>query len=438
MAVCSSQGFAREGRRAADAVRRRPDRVRADGAPVSGGTTVWEGAAVKPGLVEQAVIPTPSVVVDLDVLESNIAEMSQLAREAGVRLRPHTKIHESPDIAKMQIAAGAVGVEVGTVDRAICMAEAGINDIVIAHPFYGDQKLRILRRLLERRDLKLTVLVDMIEQALGVSSVAEEAGTTIPVLLKINTGGERFGVRPGEPALDLARHLSRLPRVALEGIYAHESGAQPNPESQAELARAVATMMSETAGLLTRAGLPARHVSVGSSPTLRHTCALLRQGLFPEITEIHPGHCAVGDMWHVRAQVNARAACAAAVVCSVMSTSDPRYVVIDAGYKTFGADSLIQFRDMPGAFWDGMPSYGSVQGRPDLWLGRLAAESACVHYMDPTIGPDKRLRVGDRLEIVPNNATLVIRLQEQIYGVRNGVIEHVFPVGRSHAEVECR
>ncbi len=393
---------------------------------------------MKPGLVEQAVIPTPSIVVDLDVLESNISEMSQLAREAGVRLRPHTKIHESPDIAKMQIAAGAVGIEVGTVDRAICMAEAGINDIVVAHPFYGEQKLRILRRLLERPDVKVTVLVDMLEQALGISRVGEDAGTTIPVLLKINTGGDRFGVRPGEPALDLARRVSRLPRIALEGVYAHESGGQPNLESQAVLAREVAAMMSETARLFASAGLPARHVSVGSSPTLRHTCALLRQGLFSEITEIHPGHCAVGDMWHVRAQVNARDACAAAVVCSVMSTSDPRYVVIDAGYKTFGADSLIQLRELPGAFWNGMPSYGAVQGRSDLWMGRLAAESACVHYMDPTIGPDKRLRVGDRLEIVPNNATLVISMQEHIYGIRNGVIEHVFPVGRSHAEISAR
>jgi len=192
--------------------------------------------------------------------------------------------------------------------------------------------------------------------------------------------------------------------------------------------------MAETARLLTSAGIPTPHVSVGASPTLRPTCTLLKNGSFPEITEIHPGHCVIGDMWHVRALVSAREACAAAVVCSVMSTSDPRYVVIDAGYKTFGADSLIQYRDMPDMFWHGMPSYGSVQGRPDLWMGRLAAESACVHYMDPSISAEKRLRVGDRLEIVPNNATLVISMHERIYGIRHGVVEQVFAVGRRYGE----
>ncbi|HSB71721.1 MAG TPA: alanine racemase [Candidatus Methylomirabilis sp.] len=373
-------------------------------------------------------LDTPVVVVYLDVLEANIREMSRLAAEAGVKLRPHTKIHECPDIAKLQISGGACGIEVGTVDRAVCMAAAGIDDILIAHPFYGAQKLDTLRRLLEKPGLKIGVIVDMPEQARAISQMGEALGRTIPVLLKINTGGDRFGVQPGEPALEMARQLCRLPRIAFEGIYAHESGGRPTQESQERLAFEVATMTAETARRLTKAGIPVSHASVGASPTLRATCALLKGKQFPEITEIHPGHSVMGDMWHVKALVNLREACAAAVVCAVMSTVDPRYVVIDAGYKTFGVDSLIQYRDMPGFFWQGKPSYGSVQGRPDLWLGRLAAESACVYYMEPGIGPEDRLRIGDRLEVVPNNATMVISLQEKIYGVRHGVVERVFAV----------
>jgi D-serine deaminase-like pyridoxal phosphate-dependent protein len=91
-------------------------------------------------------------------------------------------------------------------------------------------------------------------------------------------------------------------------------------------------------------------------------------------------------------------------------------------------DSLIQYRDMTDFFWQGKPSYGSVQGRPDLWLGRLAAESACAQYTEPNAGAETRLRVGDRLEIIPNNATLVISMQEKIYGVRRGVVERIFAV----------
>jgi D-serine deaminase-like pyridoxal phosphate-dependent protein len=133
-------------------------------------------------------------------------------------------------------------------------------------------------------------------------------------------------------------------------------------------------------------------------------------------------------MWHVRALVHSREACAAAVLCTVMSAADPGYVVIDAGYKTFGADSLIQYRDMPGFFWQGKPSFGSVRGRDDLWPGRISAETACVQYMEPDIAPEKRLRIGDRLEIVPNNATLAISMQQKIYGVRDRMVERIFAV----------
>ena len=204
------------------------------------------------------------------------------------------------------------------------MAEAGIDDILIAHPFYGDDKLARLRHLLGIPGLKITVIADMIEQAEGVSQMGAERGRAIPLLLKINTGGDRFGVAPGEPALRLARDLCRLPGIAFRGIYAHESGGKPTPESQEELALTTATLTAQTARLLAQEGIPAAHVSVGASPTLRAACDLLKTGRFPEITEIHPGHCAIGDIWHVRALANPREACAAAVLSSVMSAVDPR------------------------------------------------------------------------------------------------------------------
>jgi len=271
-------------------------------------------------------------------------------------------------------------------------------------------------------------MVDMPEQADGISRMGETLGRAFSVLLKINTGGDRFGVRPGEPALQMARRLSRLPGIAFQGIYAHESGGKPTPESMENLAIETATLATDTARLLAKEGIPVRHVSVGASPTLRATCDLLKGGRFPEITEIHPGHCVIGDIWHVRALANPREACAAAVLCAVMSAADPRYVVIDAGSKTFGADSLIQYRDLPGFFWQGKPSFGSVQGRPDLWLGKISAEVGVLQYMDPAIDPGKRLRIGDRVEIVPNSATLAISMQERIYGIRRGMVERIFTV----------
>ena len=375
-------------------------------------------------------LETPAVLIDMDKLETNIREMSQLAVESRVKLRPHTKVHECPEIAKMQIEAGAYGIEVGTVDRAECMAEAGIKDIIIAHPFYGNQKLESFRKLLETPALKIAVCVDMIEQARGLSQVGQAVGRKVPVLLKINTGGNRFGVLPGEAALDLAMKLRDVLGLDLVGVYAHESGAKPTPEEVEKQAFEVATLTTEVAKTLRKRGSKIDHVSVGASPTFRATCRYIKEHKFPEITEIHPGHCVIGDIWHVLTLGNTREACAATVLTAAMSTAQPDYVVIDAGYKIFGSDSLIAYREIEGFFWKGRPSFGSVQDRPDLWLGCLSAETATVNYMNPHIDPKKRLQLGERIEIVPNNSTLVIALQSKIYGVRKGIVEREFILNR--------
>jgi len=371
-------------------------------------------------------LDTPAVLIDLNTLEANIKEMSKLAAEAGVRLRPHVKVHENASIAKMQIERGACGVEVGPVAQAEAMAEQGIDNIVIAHPgFYGGPKGEILKKLLNQPQLKLAVVIDMFEQAEIISQMAQAIGKKARVLIKVDLGrGSRYGVLPGEPVLNLAKQLRQLPGIDLIGIYGHEMGAKPTPEGKDETALEAATIMTENAKLLKKEGIAIEHVSVGASPTFRSTCRFLKEGKFPEITEIHPGQCVIGDIMYMRSGGNVREACAVTVLTTVMSTSHPGWAIIDAGYKTFGADSLIARRDTPGFFWNGMPSFGSVQGRSDLWLGRISAETSVLYYTNPK----KKLRFGERLEIVPNNATLVINIHNQIYGVRNGVVEQVIPV----------
>jgi len=375
-------------------------------------------------------LDTPAVLVNMDKLEVNIREMSQLAAEAGVRLRPHVKVHECASIARLQIEAGARGVEVGPVAQAEAMAGEGLDDIIIAHPgFYGDRKLETLKRLLNKPGLKLTVVVDMFEQAEGVSQAGQAVGRKVPVLLKIDTsrdagGNQRYGVLPGEPALNLAKKLYQLPGIEFVGIYAHEMGAEPTAEGVDRMAFKTASIMAETAKMLRGKGITVEHVSVGASPTFRATCRHIKEGKFPEITEIHPGNCVIGDIMYMRARGNTRETCAVTVLTTVMSTSHPDWAIIDAGYKTFGADSIIGRQETPGFFWKGKPSFGSIQGRPDLWLGALSAETSHVFYMEP----EKKLSLGERLEIVPNNATLVINIHDQIYGVRNGVVERVIPV----------
>jgi D-serine deaminase-like pyridoxal phosphate-dependent protein len=368
------------------------------------------------------------VLVDLDRLEANIGEMSQVAAGAGVELRPHVKIHQCPAIAKMQIQTGALGVEVGTVDQAEVMAEAGIDDLMIAHPFYGERKLEKLRRLLGKPGLTLGIVIDMIEQARDISELAQGAGVTVSVHIKIDTGVNRYGVLPGEPVLYLARELRRLQGIDLAGIYAHESGPVPTDEGVAEMALEIGSIMTETAGILRREGFPIKTVAVGASPTFRATCRYLRDGRLSGISEIHPGGCVIGDMFYVNSYGTTKENCALTVLTGVVSTSHPDHVVVDAGLKTFGGDSLIGRRGEPDYYWNNMPSFGSVQGRPGLWLGRLGAESGLAYYMNPD--PDSRagLRLGERIEVVPNNATVVINLHDRMYGVRSGEIEREFSV----------
>src|SRR4030042_4384097 len=115
--------------------------------------------------IPYADLDTPVVLIDLEKLMSNIREMNELARKAKVKLRPHTKVHQSADIAEMQIAAGACGVEVGNVPQAEAMVKQGIHDIVIAHPFVGHLKFERLKGLLNKPAVHIAVVVDMIEQA---------------------------------------------------------------------------------------------------------------------------------------------------------------------------------------------------------------------------------------------------------------------------------
>jgi D-serine deaminase-like pyridoxal phosphate-dependent protein len=369
-----------------------------------------------------SMLDTPAVIIDMDKLELNIQEMTHTAKEAKLKLRPHVKIHQCPEITKMQIDAGACGIEVGNIEQATVMANEGISDIVIAHPFWGVNKLEKLKVLLNKTGLKLSIVIDMFEQALALSHIGQELNIRIPVLMKIDTGINRFGVPPGEPALNMALDLLNLDGSEFTGIYAHESGAIPTQEGVDRMAFQVATVMCETANIFREKGISIKDVSVGASPTFRSTCRYIRDHHFPEITEIHPGACVIGDITYMMGFGNSREACALSILTSVMSTSQEDHVVIDAGFKTLGADSIIGRRDVKGFFWKNMPSFCSFRERTDLWLGKLGAESGWLYYKDSK----NRLVPGERLEIIPNNAALVLNLHDRVYGVRKGIVEREF------------
>ena len=169
-------------------------------------------------------LDTPAVLVNMDKLETNIREMSQLAADTDVKLRPQIKVHESADIARMQIEAGAYGIEVSPLGQAISMAENGFNDIILAHPtIYNTKKLEELKKLLLIPELKLAIVIDMIEQAESISRAAQETGQNVPLIIKVDVnrilgGFSRFGIPPSEAMLELAKKINTLPNIEFIGI----------------------------------------------------------------------------------------------------------------------------------------------------------------------------------------------------------------------------
>ena len=366
-------------------------------------------------------LDTPAVLVDLDRLEANIGAMATMAAKAGLSLRPHTKVHRSPYISRLQIEAGAIGVSVSKLSEAEVYAKAGINDIMVVHPFVGEHKLATLKALVQRA--RISCVVDGVEGARGISQVATAVRAGIPVLLKVDTGCSRFGVPSGRPAVRMAKELSRIPGIELVGILSHECAyGEASAEAVARLAIECASAMSDTARLLREEGNPIKDVVLGATPTARPLCENISR--FPEVTEIHPGAYVFGDWTYVNTFSMSEDDCAATVIVTVVSTPGPGRACVDGGAKTFGADPLLFMAGRAGGVDTWAPTYGSVKGRPDIRIERLSEEVGVLALTDQAKG----VCIGDRLQILPNHVSLAVNLHDKMYGIRNGAVEREIPV----------
>lgn len=348
-------------------------------------------------------LDTPSLLVHLDVLERNIGEMAAVAREAGVKLRPHTKTHKSPAIAQMQSAAGASGITVAKLGEAEVMVDAGFDDLLVAYPIWGAQKLARLRALLERASLRVSL--DSVEVAEGIGSVGRDLGRDVAVLVEVDTGVHRLGRPPGEPTVDLVGDVARVDGVDVIGLLTHAGHAYQSRD-QAEL-RATADRegldLVETAEACARAGIPIREISVGSTPTAREVSRV--RG----VTEVRPGTYVFNDVQQMRLGVANEAGCAARVLATVVARPSADRFVIDAGTKAFTSD---------GGDGPPFPGRGVVAGRPDLRLDFMNEEHGVGH-----LEGDAELRIGDRLEVIPLHVCSCVNMFDVAYGVRRGAVE---------------
>ncbi len=367
-------------------------------------------------------IDTPAILIDLDKLDSNIKAMATMVKGAGLKLKPHNKIHRSAYISELQLAAGAYGVSVSKIGEAVILFEAGIKNITIVHPFYGDHKLAKLKYLLVSK-AEITCVVDSIEGATAISKMGMEIGMKVPILLKINTSVNRFGTLPDESAIDMVKNLIQIPGVEFDGILTHEgSWGETTAAGVDKVAFDSVSAMSKLTKMLRKEGIEVNNVVVGSTPTARASC--LHAESFPEITEVQPGAYVLGDQIYINTFAMTEENCSASILVTVVSRPAPDRICIDGGFKTFSADPLLVFANRVGGLANWTPMYGTVKGHPDIIVERLTEEIGILTLTDP----DKDINIGDRLEILPNHISLAVNLHDHMYGIRNGVLERKIAV----------
>lgn len=350
-------------------------------------------------------LDTPSLLVDLDVLEANISKVQSIADRHGVTLRPHVKTHKTPLLAHKQLAAGAVGVTCAKLTEAEVFAQAGIGDIFIANEIIGPPKVEALLRL--ARCVDLTVGVDSVDSAQPLSDAASAAGRTLQVRIEVDTGLGRCGVPPGEAAVRLAEKIAAMPGLALDGLFIHE-GHAGRAESREELQR-IALQAGrdavQTAEAIRRAGIPCESVSVGSSPCKDVTPTV------PGVTEMRPGTYIFNDVMQIAAGAATEAECALTVLCTVVSRPARDRVIVDAGSKTMAGDAAAKL------------GFGRVVGRPDIEFHYANEEHGFLRVPE-----DSDLRVGDRLRIIPTHVCTCVNLHDELALVRGGEIEAIVPI----------
>jgi len=357
-------------------------------------------------------LDTPALLVDLDRLAANIDGMAVMARASGLDLRPHFKTHKSVEIARRQIAAGAIGMTVAKLDEAEALVEGGITDVLVAYEIVSEPKLRRAMALAARA--RLAFAIDSVAGARALARAAEAAGLRVRAWIEIDCGLRRCGVQPADAA-PLAAAVARLAGIELDGVFTHAGNAYAaTSREQIEcIAREEAGSVREAAAAIRAKGIPVRVVSVGSTPTAEFVA---RE---PGVTELRPGNYVFYDATQVALGTVPPESCALTVAATVVSRPTPERAVIDAGSKTLGLDKGAHGTSL-------LTDYGRlVDGKAD---GKGALERLSEEHGMLRVAPDSPLGPGDRVRVVPNHACTIGNMGRSYVGIRDGVVAEILSI----------
>ncbi len=359
------------------------------------------------GQAEQDV-DTPALIIDLEVFEANVAHMAETVRSLGIAHRPHAKTHKSADIARRQVAAGAVGQCCQKVGEAEVLVAGGIQDVLVSNQIVGQRKIDRLAAL--AREARIAVCVDDAQNVADLSAAARRFGTELDVLVEIDIGAGRCGTRPGAPAVALAQQVAAAPALTFAGLQAYQGRAQ-HIRGHGERRQAIlnaAELVRETVVALEEAGLSCRLITGAGTGTYPFEA---EAGVWNEIQA--GSYCFMDADYRLNLDADGEQEATFGqslfVLATVMSRPTRDRAVIDAGLKAFSVDS-------------GLP-------RP-AGLEDVTYVGASDEHGTLTLGPQAPgLALGQKLRLVPGHCDPTVNLHDWYVGIRNGTVESIWPVG---------
>jgi 3-hydroxy-D-aspartate aldolase len=352
-------------------------------------------------------VDTPALVVDLDAFERNLRRLADRVQGTGVKLRPHAKTHKCPVIALKQIELGAVGVCCQKVSEAEAMVYGGVPDVLVTNEVVGRQKLRRLMAL--AGTARIGVCVDDPAQIADLETAAAEAGIDLPVHVEINMGGNRCGVEPGRPAVELAQRIGETRRLRFAGLQAYHGSAQ-HLRGWDERQQAIAGAVDKarlTRDLLADVGIPCDNITGAGTGTFEFEAG---SGVY---TELQCGSYIFMDADYGRnldkdgAPIHSFEP-SLFVWATVMSRPTDDRAIVDAGLKALAFDSG------PPTVWD---EPAATYERASDEHGRLAITSAT-----------NRLKLGDKVKLVPGHCDPTVNLYDWYVGIRADRVGAIWPI----------
>ncbi len=354
-------------------------------------------------------LDTPALCVDLDLLESNLAKLQQTVVGNGIASRPHAKTHKCPQIARLQLENGAVGICTAKVSEAVSMFEHGVDRILMTTA--NVTPFKITRAMeLRRRCTAFIQATDTAENARDLSEAARALGIVADVVVDVDSGGHRTGITPGEPALELAQLIDQLPGLNLRGMLCYDGGSQHVNGFDARRAQTLERLApaTETFDLMQRSGLNTEIFSGGGTGTynIDHENAGLTDLQVGSYVFMDAQYLAIGG--ESDSEVYSDFQPSLTILTTVLNSQYEGRATTDAGAKSCTINQ----------------PWPIVKGETGMSYTSGSDEFGTLIYEDPS----RVYRMGDKLELIVSHCDPVVNLYDQMYAVRGDRVEAIWRI----------